>query len=196
MVTCAAAMPAQQTEHSSIKKLFAPSPQSIVVIAHRGCHRPAPAHGFGYEPENSLPALEHCVAMGVDMMEVDIRVTADGYLVIVHDDSVDRTTNGHGRIADMTLAELRSLRLRQDLGGYAEPLTEERIPTLDEMLEAAKGRITLNLDVKDSIYAEVADAVERAGASDAVTIKTRAGIASPPLAAIEPFARPAVYRHS
>jgi glycerophosphoryl diester phosphodiesterase len=131
--------------------------------------------------------LERCVAMGVDMMETDVHMTADGYLVMIHDESVDRTTDGHGVISSMTLAEVRKLRLRQNLGGYAEPLTEEHVPTLDEMLKAAKGRITLNLDVKAPIYAEVVDAVLRAGAADLVTVKTRAGIASPALAAIPPF---------
>jgi glycerophosphoryl diester phosphodiesterase len=127
--------------------------------------------------------------MGVDMMELDIHMSADGYLVIMHDDRVDRTTDGHGTVEEMTLADLRKLRLRQNLGGYAEPLTDQCVPTLDEMLSAAKDRITLNLDVKGSIYAEVVDAVMRAGATDLATVKTRAGIASPALAAIEPFVR-------
>ena len=180
---------AQTTRHGSVSELFASSHQGIVVIAHRGCHEPVPTHGFGYSPENSLTALEHCVAMGVDMMELDVRKTADGHLVILHDDSVERTTDGHGKIDDMTLADLLKLRLRQNLGGYAEPLTDQHIATLDEMLSAAKGRITLNLDVKEPIYAEVVDAVVRAGLTDLVIVKTRAGIVTQPLAAIEPFTR-------
>src|ERR1700722_5092608 len=178
---------AADLERGSVSDLFGSSHQGIVVVAHRGCHNPALKHGFGYAPENSLLALERCVAMGVDMMETDIQMTADGYLVMIHDDSVERTTDGHGVISAMTLAEVRKLRLRQNLGGYAEPLTDEHVPTLDEMLKAAKGRITLNLDVKAPIYAEVVDAVLRAGVADLVTVKTRAGIASPALAAIAPF---------
>jgi glycerophosphoryl diester phosphodiesterase len=178
---------AQSPQRGSIHELFAPTHKGILVVAHRGCHEPAPLQGFGYEPENSLIALEHCVAMGADMVEADVRMTSDGYLVIMHDDTVDRTTNGHGAIADITLAELRKLRLRQNLGGYVEPLTNQQVPTLIELLEAAKGQITLNLDVKDAIYPEVVEAVVRAGATDLVTVKTKAGIASAPLASIEPF---------
>lgn len=174
---------------TDIRELFSASHHGIVVVAHRGCHEPAPKHGFGYAPENSLLALEHCVAMGVDMMEADIHMTADGYFVMVHDDRVDRTTDGHGNVSDLTLKEVRQLRLRQNLGGYSEPLTDQHVPTLEEMLKAAKGRITLNLDVKDTIYAEVVDAVVKAGAAGFVNVKTRAGIGSPALAAIEPFVR-------
>lgn len=158
-----------------------------MVVAHRGCHDPAPDHGFGYAPENSRLALERCVVMGVEMMETDVHMTADGHLIIMHDDRVERTTDGHGAIAEMTLAEIRKLHLRQNLGGYAEPVTDERVLTLEEMLEAAKERITLNLDVKSAIYAEVVNAILKAGASDLVTVKTRAGAASPALAAIAPF---------
>jgi glycerophosphoryl diester phosphodiesterase len=178
---------AADVKRGSVSDLFGSSHEGIVVVAHRGCHNPAPKHGFGYAPENSLLALERCAAMGADMMETDVQMTADGYLVMIHDDSVERTTDGHGVISAMTLAEVRKLRLRQNLGGYAEPLTDEHVPTLDEMLKAAKGRITLNLDVKAPIYAEVVDAVVRAGDTDLVTVKTRAGIASPALAAIAPF---------
>ncbi len=174
-------------KRGSVSELFSPSNEGIVVVAHRGCHDPAPKHGFGYAPENSLLALERCVAIGADMMETDVHMTADGYLVMIHDGTVERTTDGHGVISTMTLVEVRKLRLRENLGGYAEPLTDEHVPTLDEMLKAAKGRITLNLDVKAPIYAEVVDAVLRAGAADLVTVKTRAGIASPALAAIAPF---------
>ena len=176
-----------QTKRASMHELFGASHRDLVVVAHRGCHEAAAHHGLGETPENSLAALEHCVAMGVDMMEIDIHMTGDGSLVIMHDATVDRTTNGHGILAQMTLADVRKLRLRQNMGGPAEPLTEERVLTLDELLRAAKGRITLNLDVKDAIYAEVVDFVVRAGAADLVNVKARAGIASPPLAAIEPF---------
>ena len=123
------------------------------------------------------------------MMETDVHMTSDGHLVIIHDDRVERTTDGHGAIAEMTLADVRKLRLRQNLGGYAEPITSEHVLTLEELLRAAKGRITLNLDVKSPIYAEVVYAVLSAGDADLVTVKTRAGIASPALAAIPPFNR-------
>ena len=159
----------------------------LVVVAHRGCHEPAPRHGFGPAPENSARALETCVAIGVDMMETDVRETKDGYLVMVHDESIDRTTTGTGRVADLTLAQIKALRLRQNEGGPDAPATDERVPTLDEILGLAKGRITLNLDVKDAIYPQVIAAVRKAGAQDLVTLKTRVGLGSQPLAAVAPY---------
>ena len=159
----------------------------LVVIAHRGCHEPAPRHGFGPAPENSVLALEHCVAIGVDMMETDVRETKDGYLVMVHDETVDRTTTGTGKVADLTLAQIKALRLRQNEGGRDAPVTAEQVLTLDEMLALAKGRITLNLDVKDAIYPQVIAAVRAAGAQDRVTLKTRVGIGSLPIAAMAPY---------
>ena len=159
----------------------------LVVIAHRGCHEPAPRHGFGAAPENGVSALEHCVAIGVDMMETDVRETKDGYLVMVHDETVDRTTTGTGKVADLTLAQIKALRLRQNEGGRDAPVTAEQVLTLDEILALAKGRITLNLDVKDAIYPQVIAAVRAAGAQDRVTLKTRVGIGSPPIAAMAPY---------
>jgi len=172
--------------HGSIRALLQ-APGRPVVVAHRGCHNAAPGHQLGEAPENSRAALEHCVQLGVDMMETDIHRTLDGYLVIMHDDTVDRTTDGRGIIADLTLADIRKLHLRQNEGSYNEPLTDQRVLTLDELLAAAKGRITINLDVKGPIYAEVVDAVHRAGMDDGVTVKTMAGIGSPALAALPPF---------
>ncbi|SUJ08894.1 cytoplasmic glycerophosphodiester phosphodiesterase [Sphingomonas paucimobilis] len=94
-----------------------------------------------------------CVALGADVMETDVRRSRDGHLVIMHDERVDRTTDGTGKIADLTLAQLKALRLRQDEGGPTAAITDERVQTLDELLALAKDRIVLNLDVKDAIYA-------------------------------------------
>lgn len=160
----------------------------IFVVAHRGCHNPAPAHGFpGHAPENSLSGLERCVAMGVDMLETDIRRAADGTLVMFHDATVERTTDGSGKVAELTWAQLSRLRLRDDEGGADAPLTDQHPVTLEQMLAAAKGRILLNLDVKAPIYSEVADAVLRAGMERQVVLKTEAGVYSQPLASLPPF---------
>lgn len=159
----------------------------VVVVAHRGCHRAAPGHQLGAAPENSAAALQACVRLGVDVMETDVRRTRDGYLVIMHDASVDRTTDGHGELSRMTLEQVKALRLRQEFGGPDAAITQERVPTLDEMLHAASGRIVLNLDIKDPIYAEVAEAVRRQGAAGGVIIKTAAGMGSVPLAGIAPY---------
>jgi glycerophosphoryl diester phosphodiesterase len=106
---------------------------------------------------------------------------------MVHDETVDRTTTGTGKVADLTLAQIKALRLRQNEGGRDAPVTAEQVLTLDEILALAKGRITLNLDVKDAIYPQVIAAVRAAGAQDRVTLKTRVGIGSPPIAAMAPY---------
>lgn len=162
----------------------------IVVVAHRGCHAAAPQHGFtDTAPENSLAALRRCIAIGADVMETDVRRAADGTLVMLHDATVDRTTDGTGKLSELTLADLQKLRLRSDEGGAQAPLTDQRVVTLDQMLAAAKGHILLNLDVKDAIYVQVVDAVTRAGMQHQVIVKAEAGIATPPLAAMQPFDR-------
>lgn len=161
----------------------------LIVVAHRGCHRAAPYSGLGLTPENSFAALDQCVALGVEVMETDVRRTRDGHLVMVHDETVDRTTDGHGKVSELTLAQIKALHLRQDMGGAAQPVTDHTVPTLAEMLAYAKGRILLNLDVKDAIYGEVVAEVERAGLQDGVIVKTFAGTGSLPLAAIAPYDR-------
>ncbi|MCW0413740.1 glycerophosphodiester phosphodiesterase family protein [Xanthomonas sacchari] len=162
----------------------------IFVVAHRGCHNPAPAHGFpGHAPENSLLGLERCVALGVDMLETDIRRAGDGTLVMFHDATVDRTTDGTGKVAELTWPQLSRLRLRDDEGGADAPLTDQHPVTLAQMLAAAKGRIMLNLDVKAPIYAEVVEAVRRAGMERQVVVKTEVGVASQNLASMPPFDR-------
>jgi glycerophosphoryl diester phosphodiesterase len=178
-----------QKTNDAVTARFSDPSGRIIVVAHRGCHNPLPRRGLGSAPENSLKALEHCVAAGVDVMETDVLRAGDGTLVMIHDDSVDRTTNGSGRVATMTYPELRRLRLRENLGGPNSHLTDEHIPTLEEMLVRAKGRILLNLDVKAAIYPEVIEAVIRAGARDWVFVKTETGIETPPLAGMAPYDR-------
>jgi glycerophosphoryl diester phosphodiesterase len=170
-----------------ISRRIADPDGGLVVVAHRGCHAPAPKHGLGGTPENSRDALEHCVTLGVDVMETDVRRAKDGTLVMIHDALLDRTTDGHGPVADMTIEQLRQLRLRDGFGGPQAALTDQRILTLDEMLALASGRIVLNLDVKDAIYSEVVDAVRRAHAERRVIVKTTASIATRPLAGMAPF---------
>jgi glycerophosphoryl diester phosphodiesterase len=172
-----------------VRARFGGSDARMLVVAHRGCHNAAPAHGLPSAPENSIAALEHCVRIGADMMETDVRQTADGALVMIHDDTLQRTTTGSGRVHGKTLAELRALRLRENLGGKDAVATDQRIATLDEMLAAARGRMHLNLDVKDAVYTEVIAAVEQAGMQDQVIVKTVAGPSSPPLAALSPYDR-------
>lgn len=172
----------------SVAARFGDPAMPVLVVAHRACHNPAPRHGMATSnPENALAGIERCIALGVDVAEVDIRRTRDGYLVLMHDETVDRTTDGHGKVADFSLAEIRALRLRENEGGAGAPLTGLHVPTLDEALVAANGRILLNLDVQAGLYVETVAAVRRAGQQDGVIVKQLAGIGSPVLADTPPF---------
>src|ERR1700736_3294504 len=102
----------------------------VVAIAHRGEHLP--------HPENTMPAFEEAVRLGADYIEVDVRTTADGKLVLSHDATVDRCTNGHGEVAKMTFDEIRALDAGIKRGaGFAGT----KVPTFDEALDLARGRI-------------------------------------------------------
>lgn len=133
--------------------------KEIIVVAHRGDWRNA--------PENSLQAIQNCIEMGVDMVEIDIRETKDGQLVLMHDESVDRTTNGKGYVKKMTLAELKELRLIDGLGVE----TSHQIPTLEEALLVAKDRILVNLDKSYKIFDKCYAVMEKTGTLSQVVIK-------------------------
>jgi glycerophosphoryl diester phosphodiesterase len=123
------------------ERLVHPRPDDTIIIAHRACWKET--------SENSLAAVRACIAMHVDGVEFDVRHTKDGVAVVMHDETVDRTTDGNGRVAEMTLAEVKSLHLRRGRGGAQAEVTTEAVPTLAEYLEAAKGRLLLVFDVKD-----------------------------------------------
>ncbi|MEQ7156450.1 glycerophosphodiester phosphodiesterase family protein [Brevundimonas aurifodinae] len=152
---------------------------AVMVVAHRGCWREA--------AENALSAIEACVRMGVDMVELDVRLTRDGALVLMHDDTVDRTTDGTGRVSELALAEIRGLRLRAGAGGPTAALTDERPPTFAEAIEAARGRVLVNLDAKADVYDAAFAELERLGAIDLILMKRRVGIGEASLASQPPF---------
>ncbi|MBO9543186.1 glycerophosphodiester phosphodiesterase family protein [Caulobacter sp.] len=152
----------------------------VMVVAHRACHAAAPSRGLMTAvPENSLAALERCIALGVDVVEIDVRRTQDGALVLMHDAKVDRTTTGKGKVSDLTLGELQDLRLEVD--GAA---TGASPPTLSAFLRMARGRILVNLDIKEdgATVAQVARLVHDVGADDWVLFKARADLGATPIA--------------
>jgi glycerophosphoryl diester phosphodiesterase len=124
--------------------------KKIVVIAHRGAHREA--------PENTLASLEKAIEIGCDYVELDVRRTKDGALVIMHDASVNRMTNGQGKIEDLTLAEIRRFEVKSRHGSRWAGL---KVPTFDEMLEHAKGRMKIYVDHKNAPPAEVLAAIKK-----------------------------------
>lgn len=108
----------------------------LIVVAHRG--------GASLGPENSLYTIEKGIGAGADMIEIDIHQTADRKLVVCHDQSIDRTTDGKGLIRDLTLDEIRSYHL---LDAEGNP-TDQVIPTLDEVLDLVAGRTKLLVEIK------------------------------------------------
>ncbi|MGD9981939.1 MAG: glycerophosphodiester phosphodiesterase family protein [Hyphomonadaceae bacterium] len=127
---------------------------ATAVSAHRGGPRP----GFA---ENSIETFRMTISRAPSMLEIDISRTRDGVLVLMHDDTVDRTTNGSGAVSSMTVADFQALRLRDDGG----EVLDEGPPTLRQALVWAAGQAILELDVKRGVsYEDVAREVRDAGA--------------------------------
>jgi glycerophosphoryl diester phosphodiesterase len=109
----------------------------MLVVGHRG----APSRA----PENTLASFDAALALGVDAIELDVHLTRDGHLVVVHDQNLARTTNGVGLVHEHSLAELRTL----DAGGwFAASFTGERIPSFAEVIERVGGRVPLQVEIK------------------------------------------------
>ena len=142
-----------------IENLNNPNSNSIMLIAHRGDWRNA--------PENSLQAIQNCIDMGVDMVEIDVRKTKDDVLVLMHDKTLNRTTTGKGLISEWTLDSLKTLYLKN---GVNHP-TKLKIPTLKEALELAKDNILVNLDKCYNYFDEAYDIMKETGMEEQVLIK-------------------------
>ncbi|XEC92920.1 glycerophosphodiester phosphodiesterase [Paenibacillus tarimensis] len=113
-------------------------PYDGLVVAHRGAS--------GDAPENTMAAFDLAVSLGSDFIEIDVRMSKDGQLVVIHDETLDRTTNGQGLVNDYTLEELKAL----DAGSYFDPAkTQESIPTLEEVLERYTGQTGILIELKD-----------------------------------------------
>ncbi len=107
-----------------------------VIFAHRG----ASAHA----PENTLAAFELALQQGADALELDVKLSADGHVIVIHDPTVDRTTGARGRVKDLTLADLRAL----DAGSFfSASFRGEKIPTLEEVFEAVGRRTFINVEL-------------------------------------------------
>lgn len=138
-----------------------PTSDYVMVVAHRGDWRNA--------PENSLQAIQNCIDMGVDMIEIDIRKTKDGVLILMHDETVDRTTNGSGKVSEMTWDELKKLQLTNGIGSW----TDHKIPTLEDALDLTRNKILVNLDKGYEIFNDTYDLVSRKRQLNEVVFKGR-----------------------
>ncbi|MCY4779416.1 glycerophosphodiester phosphodiesterase family protein [Sphingobacterium sp. UT-1RO-CII-1] len=127
----------QRGKSDSFALLEKKQKDKVWVVAHRA------NTGEGQYPENSIETMESCIANDVDIIEIDVRETIDGHFVIMHDKTVDRTTNGTGNVSDMTLEEIKQLLLVHN-----NDTTTYRVPTLEEVFKIIKGKILVDLDIK------------------------------------------------
>lgn len=132
-------------------------PQPI-IFAHRGAS--------AYAPENTLAAFELALTQNADAIELDVKLSADGHPIVIHDPLVDRTTGAHGRVKDLSLSQLRAL----DAGGFfSEKFQGEKIPTLEEVFEAVGKRTFINVELtnynspRDQLVETVCDLVKKCG---------------------------------
>ena len=125
--------------------------QRVLRIGHRGA--------AGHAPENTLAAIQKGITLGVDLVEIDVRRTKDGVLVVLHDETVNRTTNGKGRVDRLCLQDIEQLNAGNG----------EHIPTLEEVLKVAAGKTGLMLELKIRGAAQqTVEAVHEAGVRDSV----------------------------
>lgn len=148
-----------------VAELHNPDSKYVVVAAHRGDWR-------NY-PENSIPAIESAIRMGVDIVEIDLKMTSDSVLVLSHDYTCNRTTTGKGLISTMTLDSLKKFNLRTGHGIR----TQYKIPTLKEALEVCKDRIAVNVDQGYEYYDQVLAVTEELGVTDQILIKGKKTLA-------------------
>ncbi len=148
---------------------------TLELLAHRAGRPLVSAHrgDSANAPENTLAALEAAWRAGADMAEIDVQLTRDGQIVLMHDRTVDRTTTGRGYVKDLTLAELRAL----DAGSRFTPrFRGERVPTLRDVLEWARGRLALLVELKNLPFRDLPlvdrtlDLVEEMGVEDGVVL--------------------------
>lgn len=141
------------------QRTIAPLPKcknGFIVIAHRGSHL--------VKPENSIAAIEEAIELGADYVEIDLRTTRDGYLVLMHNETVDHTTNGNGRIQDLNLDEVAKLALDAKDGHLYS------IPCFREALKACKNRINIYLDFKEADVAQAYEEIKAAGMEKQVLV--------------------------
>ena len=131
-------------------KYNAAESDSFTVIAHRGAS--------AYFPENTMVSFEGAIALGADMVELDVQLTADGEVVVFHDEKISRCTNGRGRIADYTLDKLKRL----DAGSWFDKkYVGARVPMLVEALELCKNKIAVNIEIKtEAVTDTIFDGIE------------------------------------
>lgn len=141
------------------EKILSGDTSTVIVVAHRGDWR--------YAPENSIAAIEHSIAIGVDVVELDLQLTKDSVLIVMHDSKLERTTTGKGSVGDWTMDSLRTLKLKNGCGIK----TKHHIPTLEEALLFAKGKVLINLDKADRYFDLLYPVLEKTGTTRQIIMK-------------------------
>lgn len=134
-------------------------PSPMIVVAHRGAHAKV--------PENTLAAFRNAIELRCDFVEMDVRITKDGALVILHDSTLDRTTNGSGNVADQTLSSVRALAVKNPSD---VDLSTEKVPTFDEALAVCRGKINVYVDHKAGEPTDVIAAIRKHEMLDDVVV--------------------------
>lgn len=141
------------------EKILSGDTTEVLVVAHRGDWR--------YAPENSIAAIEHSIAVGVDVVELDLQMSKDSVLFVIHDSKLDRTTTGKGKVCEWTADSLRALKLKNGAGIR----TMHSLPTLEEAMLAAKGKVLVNLDKADRYFDYLMPVLEKTGTTSQVIMK-------------------------
>jgi len=141
------------------EKLLNGDRSSVIVASHRGDWR-----NF---PENSLEAIDNAIAMGVDIVELDVHRTKDSVLILMHDPRLDRTTTGKGLISEVNMDYISTLNLKNG----CNIRTIHKVPTLEEALLHAKGKIMINLDKADRYFDQVYDLLVKTGTTKQIIMK-------------------------
>ena len=142
-----------------------PNSDYVVVISHRGDWR-------NY-PENSIPAIESVIRMGVDMMELDVKMTKDSVLVLMHDKTINRMTNGKGLVSDITYDSLMTFNMKRAHNVLTDSI---KVPTLREALLCCKDRILVNVDHAYHYYKEIVELANELGVTGQVLMKGKSSI--------------------
>ena len=142
----------------------------VFIVAHRANTRYGQLNNV---PDNSIPGIECAIKYGADMVELDVRPTKDGKLVLMHNASVDATTTGMGNVSSLTLEQIKQLDMKKGGKIYKdENGNTTKVPTLEEALLACKDKIYVNLDVKDANPAKLCGIIRKCGMTGQVMIYT------------------------
>ncbi|WP_428672881.1 glycerophosphodiester phosphodiesterase family protein [Roseibium sp.] len=159
--------------------------KQAVIVCHRGACLAA--------PENTFASLEKAIDLGAEVVEFDVRPCRDGVLYVMHDATLERTTNGRGRIADLSSADVDNL----DAGSWFGPeFAGERVPRLDAFLDACRGRIATYVEIKEGDPAEIRDMLAVRGMlNDAWTFSFDQAIRAEARAKVPDLRRMVLYAH-